>query len=727
MQRPFQLLYLLLRVEENAQSFTDAADSCSGPNHNNEESEVLRRIRSMSLVYQLALAVVLITALVFTALTVYVARSTTDSSLRSVRQELSKEVALIALNMEFLYKTLVQQTDELSSVFFNMMFSGGDFAIDETKRVKVGEYEVPAMTFAGVVVNNNFSRPDSFTMMTGGTATIFQRVGDDFLRISTSLKKEDDSRAFGTLLGKQHPGYRRLINGEPYTGPAMLFGRHYMTKYVPIKDDSGKVIGILYVGFDFTEQLKLLKQELAKLKFGKTGYVYAIDARPGPAQGRVLIHPSPKLEGKNILELNDATGQPVFHKLLEGEKGILNYKWKTADGQVEDKIVAYQHVQGWDWVVAAGSFVSEFTGDAVALRNNLIVMSTLAGVLIAGLIFLVLRGMLRPLGQIGERMERLGEGDLSSDIDLPGTDSEAPTHNEVQLLGRQVKQMIDALNRLVSDISQSMHALNAAADRVSQVASETNEGVKNQQQETDQVAAAINELASSGQSVAEQAVNAAEETKTADRKAGEGSAAVSNVIGSIESLAGEVEQSADIIASVERESESIGSVLEVIGGIAEQTNLLALNAAIEAARAGEQGRGFAVVADEVRNLAQKTQESTTEISDMIQRLQSSTSAAVAAMQAGRNKAQESVSRAGEAGTTLDEIAATTSEVTSVTERIARSAQEQSAVAEEIILSVSRIRDVANHTASGADEMRAATAELQSVFEQLQQLIGRFRV
>ncbi len=685
---------------------------------------MLKKLRSLSLVHQLSLAVVLITMLVFAGLTTYVSQRTADSALRSVKQELSKEVALIAMNLEFLYKTLEQQTDKMSRIFFNM-FGGGQFEIDDSQRIQVGEYEVPALKVSGRVINDNFSRVDAFTMMTGGTATIFQRVGDDFLRVSTSLEKEDGSRAFGTMLGKSHPGHERLIRGESYMGPAKLFGRHYMTKYEPIKDATGKVIGILYVGFDFSDQLKLLKEKLATVRFGETGYPFAILATPGPKQGEVVIHPS--LEGKNLLKIADASGQPVFGKLLEGQQGVLTYWWETPEGDVEEKIVAYQRVPGWDWVVGGGSFIQEFTRDAEALRRNLMIMSVLAGILIAALIFLVLQRMLRPLGEIGQRMELLGEGDLSSSLDLPGTDSSEPTRNEVYLLGRQVKQMIESLHRLVTDISQSMQSLSGAAERVAQVASQTNDGVKSQQQETDQVATAINELASSGHSVAEQAATAAEETRTADQKAGEGSQVVRKVIGSIESLAGEVEQSADIIARVEKESENIGSVLEVIGGIAEQTNLLALNAAIEAARAGEQGRGFAVVADEVRNLAQKTQESTTEINDMIQRLQSSTSEAVAAMQAGRSKAQESVGRAAEAGDTLTEIAHSTTAVTSVTERIALSAQEQSAVAAEIIQSVNRIRDIAGSTASGADEMRSATSELQSVFDQLQQLIARFRV
>jgi methyl-accepting chemotaxis protein len=689
-----------------------------------EGMETMNKIRNMSLVYQLSFAIAGITLLVFAGLTVFASTKTERDAIHAVEAELTREVALIANNLEFFHETLAEQANQLSDVFFKL-FSGGPIDLDERTLISVGGIDVPALVYQGKPINNDFSKPDAFTETTGGAATVFLRYKDDFLRISTSLRTQDGSRAFGTMLGSAHPGYSALMKGEAYMGLATLFGRHYMTKYVPIKRSGGEVIGILFIGFDYTKQLSALKTRLAKVPFGRSGYLYSIDAKPGPQQGTLLMHP--RLEGKNLFERTDARGKQVFRSLLDDRSGILHYDWADETGAIRDKIVAYQRVAGWDWVVAAGSYTDEFTQGASSLRRSLMVVSAVCAALIIALIFLVLRRQLRPLERIGDRMALLGQGDLSSDVGVAGSEREQTTHNEVLRLARQVRGMIESLRTLIIGISESVQSLTAAAQHVSGVTAQTNVGVKSQQLETDQVATAINQMATTVQEVARSASAAADETEQADKKAAQGGAIVNTVISSMEALASEVEGASAVIMRVDRESDTIGGVLEVIRGIAEQTNLLALNAAIEAARAGEQGRGFAVVADEVRNLAQRTQVSTAEIKDVIQRLQASAKEAVAVMESGRGKAQDNVHLAVEAGSTLTDIARSTSTINGVMGQIAASAEEQNAVAEEINRSVVRIRDIASDTAHGADQMSTATDELQRVADQLQTEVARFRL
>ncbi|MEY4504371.1 MAG: hypothetical protein RL154_665, partial [Pseudomonadota bacterium] len=228
-----------------------------------------------------------------------------------------------------------EAAEKMASVFID---SVGDVYVDENKLVKVGDFETPEVKANGRVLNNNFDLVDNYTKHTSGSvATVFTRKGDDFIRVSTSLKKEDGSRAFGTKLDTKHPGYAKVINGETYLGKAALFGKQYMTKYVPIKQN-GKVVGILFIGFDITPAYKSLVEKIKSLKIGESGYYYAIDTSSGDKKGNLLIHPS--LEGKNLLGLTDANGNLVFKDIIETKEGSLEYEWKTDDGIV-DKYAAF--------------------------------------------------------------------------------------------------------------------------------------------------------------------------------------------------------------------------------------------------------------------------------------------------------------------------------------------------------------------------------------------------
>ncbi|NHZ69797.1 MAG: methyl-accepting chemotaxis protein, partial [Thermotogales bacterium] len=259
------------------------------------------------------------------------------------------------------------------------------------------------------------------------------------------------------------------------------------------------------------------------------------------------------------------------------------------------------------------------------------------------------------------------------------------------------------------------------------VTSTTREGVQRQKSEIDQVATAMTEMAATVQEVARNAATAAGAARDANEEAGSGKRVVKETIQAINSLAGEVQSASDVINQLAADSEAIGGVLDVIRGIAEQTNLLALNAAIEAARAGEQGRGFAVVADEVRTLAQRTQTSTQEIQSMIEKVQSGARNAVNVMESGREQAAGSVSKAGEAGTSLETINSAVSAINDMNMQIASAAEEQSAVAEEINRNIVNIGIVADETADGSNKIANANEDLVRLGGQLQSIVSMFKV
>ncbi|MCW3148965.1 methyl-accepting chemotaxis protein [Stutzerimonas stutzeri] len=324
-----------------------------------------------------------------------------------------------------------------------------------------------------------------------------------------------------------------------------------------------------------------------------------------------------------------------------------------------------------------------------------------------------------PLRQTVVQAQRVASGDL--------TQSQASTRgDELGQLQNAMHDMTDSLRGLIGRIGGGVSQIAAAAEQLSSVTAQTSAGVEKQREETDQVATAMNEMAATVQEVARNAEQASVAAQQADQQSRQGDRVVRGAIGEIGNLSAEVEHSAQAIEALNTESGRIGSVLEVIRAVAEQTNLLALNAAIEAARAGEQGRGFAVVADEVRALARRTHDSTEEIEGLIGNLQRVAQQAVEQMETSRNLTQHTVELANEAGTALGRITESVSTIEQMNQQIAAAAEQQSAVAENISESVTRVRDIGEQSASASEQTAAASAELARLGAELQGLVRQFR-
>ncbi len=347
------------------------------------------------------------------------------------------------------------------------------------------------------------------------------------------------------------------------------------------------------------------------------------------------------------------------------------------------------------------------------------VIAILAGIILATLVTLAIK---RSFSRVTQSLNDIaaGEGDLTRRLDDSGND-------EVAILSQAFNRFIQRIHELVKHVYASSQQLTSAAEEMSSISQETLEGASRQLSETEQAATAMNEMTSTVQEVARSASEASAAAREADQESNSGNSVVNQVVNEIRDLADEVNVSARAINELNVDTENIGTVLVVIRGIAEQTNLLALNAAIEAARAGEQGRGFAVVADEVRTLASKTQESIQEIQQMIERLQAGAKSAVAAMEKGRDKTESTVARAEEAGQVLAHITEAVARIVDMNTQIATAAEEQSAVAEEINRNVVTVNEIANQTADGAQRNSVSSSELSRLSSELQQLVGSFRI
>jgi methyl-accepting chemotaxis protein len=299
--------------------------------------------------------------------------------------------------------------------------------------------------------------------------------------------------------------------------------------------------------------------------------------------------------------------------------------------------------------------------------------------------------------------------------------------DELSEAGRLLGNARNNVRKIMKQVIALMTPVTLATEEVSEVTRTTSAEILQQQAETDQVATAMNQMASTAQQIARHAGSAADAARSADEEALGAQSVVSESMQAINSLATEVAQAADVIGELERESASIGAVLDVIKGIAEQTNLLALNAAIEAARAGEQGRGFAVVADEVRSLASRTQQSTRDINEMISRLQAGTHRAVSVMNEGQRRAENAVERSQRARNALDAITGAVARISAMNDSIAEAARAQSGVVEGLNHSVSSIRDIGRNTSSGAQQIAANMSQLATLTSSLQAELMRFKV
>ncbi|MEK2612082.1 methyl-accepting chemotaxis protein [Pseudomonas shirazensis] len=357
------------------------------------------------------------------------------------------------------------------------------------------------------------------------------------------------------------------------------------------------------------------------------------------------------------------------------------------------------------------------TQQAKTLLAGATALALLLGLIAA---WAITRQIVGPLRYTLTAAERVASGDLSQNLQIDRRD-------ELGQLQASMQRMTVSLRELIGGIGDGVTQIASAAEELSAVTEQTSAGVNNQKVETDQVATAMNEMAATVQEVARNAEQASEAALAADQQAREGERVVGEAIAQIERLASEVNNSSEAMNQLKGESDKIGSVLDVIKAVAQQTNLLALNAAIEAARAGEAGRGFAVVADEVRSLAQRTQQSTEEIEALIASLQSGTQRVASVMDASRDLTESSVELTRRAGGSLETITRTVSSIQAMNQQIATAAEQQSAVAEEINRSVMNVRDISDQTSAASEETASSSVELARLGTHLQGLVGRFRL
>ncbi|MBB1124856.1 Cache 3/Cache 2 fusion domain-containing protein [Thiospirillum jenense] len=556
------------------------------------------------------------------------------------------------------------------------------------KEIAIGTRQVPDLLLGGQPQANRFELVDEIKKLSGSTATLFVKQQQDFVRITTNVM-HDGQRAIGTVLDPNGKAMQSIRMDRAFFGQVDILGNPFLTGYTPIHDATGSVIGVSYVGYK--ADLEILKQSVQNSRILTQGLLIVLDDKQ-----RIRMYSRHADEALVKTIVND---KPDTWLIETRTFAPWNYTLLAAIPKTEINTTIYSQIH-IGWIIVLGLAVG-------------LVMMMLLTVSIGRLV-------VRPIVDATQLASDIAKGRLDYQIHYHSND-------EIGQLIQALHQMQIVLRCFVTDVTKTSQYMNTATSDLSQTTEETMQGATEQLHSTDQVAMAMTRMTTTVNEVAHHAEQAAAATQAADLETKHGLEITQTAVQSIQNLASNMLLAGNEMHELTEHSTRIGSVIDVIRGIAEQTNLLALNAAIEAARAGEQGRGFAVVADEVRTLASRTQDATKEIRSMIELLQAGAQQAETRVYDGQEQAQASVAQAEQVAVSLDQITSTVKGIHTMNEHIANAAKQQTTVAENVNNNLQHITQIADNTNIKAQRAVTAVTQLNELSSQLQHVVHRYHI
>jgi len=458
--------------------------------------------------------------------------------------------------------------------------------VDPAESRTINGLTVPLLKGGETGLHDNNALSDDFLNRTGAISTLFVRSGNDFIRVATSLRKENGDRAMGTVLDTTSPAFAAVTKGEVYRGLALLFGKRYITQYQPVKNSDGQVIGIIFVGVDITHSWNVMREKILNRRLGESGHFFVLDRSTGKTRGQYLFHNS---EEGQLPKWDSATQQ----QLLSDTAGTLERI--SDDGRTLK--MAYTPLPGWNWTIVGEVDKAVLLSNVNHLRDRFLLAGVALSVLFAGLFVMIIRRMLtRPLRNVIHLARLYAAGDLRANLPVTRQD-------EVGQLIAAINGIGDGLQKIVIQVREAAGDIRTGTNALANDSGEISEQINKQASSVEETSASMEQLAATVQQNAanmEQTQQLVAETSRAVHQGGE---TVTHAVATMD--------------DIRDASKRIEDITRVIESIAFQTNILALNAAVEAARAGEHGKGFAVVAQEVRALAARSANAVKEIEQLI--------------------------------------------------------------------------------------------------------------
>ena len=592
---------------------------------------------------------------------------------------------------------------------------------------------------------------------TGDYCTIFQRMNDagDMLRVCTNVLNADGSRAVGTFIpsakpdGSENAVIAAVLKGQTYQGRANVVNDWHLAQYEPIWDSPKKerVVGMLYVGVGLDDVNRELRRSIIDTVVGRTGYVYVLGG-PGDQRGTYLISKEGKRDGESLWDTADAAGRFFVRDIVEkaiattaGSVDFERHPWKNeGESKARMKVDAVTCFAPWNWVIGAGTYEDDYSevtdavmGDVDNLARYAAICAVVLLVLLSGLTVVLSRRLTKPLIAAVAAFRAMARGDLTQMLAVENKD-------EIGQLAEAANEMAANLRQMFGEIRQNTELIAGSSNNLSATAAQLASGAEETTAQSATVAAAAAQMSANMNSMSVSTEQMSANVKVVAAAVEQLTASIGEVARSTEQAAGVAGHAADLavvgnskIGDLGKAADEIGKVIDVIQDIADQTNLLALNATIEAARAGDAGKGFSVVATEVKELARQTSTATESIRRRIQGIQTLTAEAVfsnAEISEAIRKVNE-VSRiiataVEEQSITTRQIAGNVAQNSTAAQSVAKGVAETAAVTGEIARNIVQVDHAAQQTAQGAGSTRNASSQLTNITDCLRAIVGRFK-